>query len=72
MVLTRGSVLTRYMPRRKIRKVKSLLAGGQEEEVEEEVVEEEVRMCSLPVFSLSVLMRTISPKITLRFPTGTQ
>ncbi|KAG8770389.1 hypothetical protein FRC12_004297 [Ceratobasidium sp. 428] len=33
-------LLTRYMPRRKVRKVKSLLAGNKEEEVEEEVEEE--------------------------------
>ncbi|KAG9073777.1 hypothetical protein FS749_014694, partial [Ceratobasidium sp. UAMH 11750] len=33
-------LLTRYMPRRKVRKVKSLLAGSQEEEIEEEVEEE--------------------------------
>ncbi|QRV76370.1 Cleft lip and palate transmembrane protein 1 [Ceratobasidium sp. AG-Ba] len=35
-----SKLLTRYMPRRKIRKVKSLLGGSQEEEVEEEVEEE--------------------------------
>ncbi|KAG9075276.1 hypothetical protein FRC06_010180 [Ceratobasidium sp. 370] len=33
-------LLTRYMPRRKVHKVKSLLSGNQEEEVEEEVEEE--------------------------------
>ena len=47
MILTRRLVLTRYMPRRKVRKVKSLLAGGQEEETEEEVIEEEVGIYSI-------------------------
>ncbi|KAF8707986.1 Cleft lip and palate, partial [Rhizoctonia solani] len=40
-------LLTRYMPRRKIRKEKSLLAGGKEEEVEE--VEEEPEDDKSPV-----------------------
>ncbi|CAE6527598.1 unnamed protein product [Rhizoctonia solani] len=40
-------LLTRYMPRRKVRKEKSLLAGGKEEEVEE--VEEEEPEDNSPV-----------------------
>lgn len=58
------------MPRRKIRKVKSLLAGAQEEETEEEITEEEVRIRSVLVFETSVLTRTLSLKITLRYPIG--
>lgn len=70
MLLTRGSVLTRYMPRRKIRKVKSLLAGAQEEETEEEVVEEEVRISSVSVVKASILTRTLSLKTTPPYPIG--